>query len=76
MPQFVVDGTFPAVVEYHKGRSPAQFIPLKNKEEKEMMKNEVRVCEHCGVIIGDGEWHTVDGYGRITCEECSQDMFY
>ena len=40
------------------------------------MKNMNRVCENCGVIIGDGEWHTVDGYGRIICEECSQDMCY
>lgn len=40
------------------------------------MKNMDRVCEHCGAIIGDGEWHTVDGYGRITCEACSQDMCY
>ena len=32
--QFVVDGTFPAVVEYHKGTSPAQFTLLKKQGGK------------------------------------------
>lgn len=41
-----------------------------------MLKNEVRVCEHCGVIIGDGDNYTIDGNGRITCDDCLQDMYY
>ena len=48
-------------------------------EMKDMVREycpDNRVCEHCGVIIGDGEWHTVDGYGRLVCEECVQDMWY
>ena len=41
-----------------------------------MLKNEVRVCEHCGVIIGDGDDYVIDGNGRIICGDCSQDMYY
>lgn len=36
----------------------------------------VRTCENCGRIIGDGEEYTVDGYGRIICEDCRQWMYY
>ena len=40
------------------------------------MKNMNRVCEHCGVIIGDGDNYIIDGNGRITCGDCLQDMYY
>lgn len=40
------------------------------------MENKVRVCEHCGVIIGDGDDYIIDGRGRIICGDCQQDMFY
>ena len=36
----------------------------------------IRTCEHCGRIIGEGEEYTVDGYGRVICEDCAQDMYY
>lgn len=41
-----------------------------------MLKNEVKVCEHCGVIIGDGDDYIIDGNGRVTCGDCLQDMYY
>ena len=41
-----------------------------------MLKNEVKVCEHCGVIIGDSGDYVIDGHGRITCGDCLQDMCY
>lgn len=41
-----------------------------------MLKNEVKVCEHCGVIIGDGDDYIIDGNGRMTCGDCLQDMYY
>lgn len=41
-----------------------------------MLKNEVKVCEHCGVIIGDSGDYVIDGHGRITCGDCLQDMYY
>ena len=37
------------------------------------MKNMDRVCEHCGVIIEDGNY-VIDGHGRITCGDCLQYM--
>ena len=40
------------------------------------MKNMNRVCEHCGVIIGDGDNYIIDGNGRITCDDCLRDMCY
>lgn len=40
------------------------------------MKNMNRVCEHCGVIIGDSGNYVIDGHGRITCGDCLQDMYY
>lgn len=40
------------------------------------MKNTNRVCEHCGVIIGDSGDYVIDGHGRITCGDCLQDMYY
>ena len=39
------------------------------------MKNMDRVCERCGVIIGDGDNYIIDGNGRITCGDCQQDMY-
>ena len=40
------------------------------------MKNMNRVCERCGVIIGDGDDYIIDGNGRIICSDCLQDMYY
>ena len=39
-------------------------------------KNMNKVCEHCGVIIENGGNYIIDGNGRITCEDCLQDMYY
>ena len=44
--------------------------------EEEKMINNVKVCEHCGRIIGEGEDYTIDGYDRIICEDCRQSMYY
>ena len=41
-------------------------------EEEEM---NIKTCEHCGVIIGDGDDYIIDGNGKITCSDCQQDMF-
>lgn len=35
----------------------------------------IKTCERCGRIIGDGEEYTVDGYGRVICTDCWQDMY-
>lgn len=45
----------------------------KGTEEEEM---NIKTCEHCGRIIGEGEDYIVDGYGRVTCEDCLQWMYY
>ena len=36
----------------------------------------IKTCENCGRIIGDCEDYTVDGYGRVICEDCRQWMYY
>lgn len=69
------------------GASLKQLHRKGNKEEKQMMKMELkdmvreyctdnRICEHCGVIIGDGDDYVIDGNGRITCGDCLEDMLY
>ena len=69
------------------GGSLKQLHRKKNREEKQMMKTELkdmvreyctedRVCEHCGVIIGDGDEYVIDGNGRITCGDCLEEMYY
>ena len=36
----------------------------------------IQTCGNCGRFIWDGEDYTVDGHGRIICEDCMQDMYY
>ena len=48
----------------------------KNEMGGEAMLNNIRICEDCGRIIGDGEDYIIDGYDRIICEDCRLSMYY
>lgn len=49
---------------------------IKNETEGKKMTTSVKVCENCGRIIGEGEDYIIDGYDRVICEDCRQDMYY
>ena len=49
---------------------------ITDKMEGKKMTTNVKVCENCGRIIGEGEDYIIDGYDRVVCEDCRQDMYY
>lgn len=49
---------------------------INNEMEGKKMTTNVKVCENCGRIIGEGEDYIIDGYDRVICEDCRQDMYY
>ena len=71
----MTDGDVDGWVEFMREFVTNNANTTKEMEGKKMITN-VKVCENCGRIIGEGEDYIIDGYDRIICEDCRQNMYY
>lgn len=71
----MTDGDVDGWVEFMREFVTSNANTTKGMEGKKMT-TDVKVCENCGRIIGEGEDYIIDGYDRIICEDCRQNMYY
>lgn len=69
----MTDGDVDGWAEFMRDFVTGNANTAKEMEEEEM---NIKTCENCGRIIEEGEEYMVDGYGRVICEDCRQDMYY